>query len=163
MYSNYLSDSTVAGAALIGAAGGVLVSAMLILSLVGIAVAVLLVIAEWKIFVKAGEKGWKSLIPFYNVYILFKLFWKTDMFWILLGVSLGSSILTGICANAGINAGVLTFAVGVFELVVAIILCNRISKSFGHSGGFTVGLIFLPNIFTLILAFNKDKYKKIKA
>ena len=26
------------------------------------------VIAEWRILVKAGEKGWKSLIPFYNLF-----------------------------------------------------------------------------------------------
>ena len=34
---------------------------------------VLLVIADWKIFSKAGEEGWKSLIPIYNMYILFKI------------------------------------------------------------------------------------------
>ncbi|MCD8169035.1 MAG: DUF5684 domain-containing protein, partial [Clostridiales bacterium] len=31
---------------------------------------------------KAGEAGWKSLIPFYNSYILYKLTWNTMMFWI---------------------------------------------------------------------------------
>lgn len=142
--------------------GGVIAGFLAMISLVGIAFCVLLIIAEWKIFTKAGEKGWKSLIPFYNLYIMFKLFWKTDMFWVVLGVSLGSSILAGICASADINAGILTFAAGVFNLIISIILMNRLSKSFGHGAGFTVGLIFLPNIFTLILGFNKDKYKKIK-
>jgi hypothetical protein len=27
----------------------------------------------WKIFEKAGEKGWKSIIPIYNIYIFFKI------------------------------------------------------------------------------------------
>ncbi len=30
---------------------------------------VLQVIAYWRIFTKAGEAGWKSLIPIYNTYV----------------------------------------------------------------------------------------------
>ena len=30
---------------------------------------VIAIIASWKIFTKAGEDGWKCLIPFYNQYI----------------------------------------------------------------------------------------------
>lgn len=30
-------------------------------------VAILLIVAQWKIFTKAGEKGWKSIIPIYNM------------------------------------------------------------------------------------------------
>lgn len=33
---------------------------------------VLLAIAYWKIFEKAGEPGWKALIPFYNTYSQYK-------------------------------------------------------------------------------------------
>ena len=29
--------------------------------------------AMWKIFTKAGEKGWKAIIPVYNMIILFKI------------------------------------------------------------------------------------------
>ena len=32
-------------------------------------------IALWKVFEKAGEAGWKSLIPFYNLYSTFKIAW----------------------------------------------------------------------------------------
>ena len=38
-----------------------------------IAFYVALVVAQWKIFVKAGEEGWKSIIPIYNVIILYKI------------------------------------------------------------------------------------------
>ena len=34
---------------------------------------VLQVVAMWKLFTKAGEKGWKSIIPIYNTVILFKI------------------------------------------------------------------------------------------
>ena len=32
---------------------------------------VVLCIALWKIFKKAGRPGWAALIPFYNMYVLF--------------------------------------------------------------------------------------------
>ena len=32
---------------------------------------IILVIANWKIFTKAGEAGWKSIIPIYNSYVVY--------------------------------------------------------------------------------------------
>lgn len=128
-----------------------------------IAFYVLLIIAWWKIFVKAGEKGWKSLIPFYNVYILFKIFWDTKTFWTFICIYLGCSIIASILTNFNIAVipGIINLGAAIYALVIDILLSIRESKSFGHGGGFAVGLIFLPNIFALILGFNKDKYKKI--
>lgn len=34
------------------------------------------VVAGWRIFEKAGERGWKSLIPVYNNYIRYRLAWR---------------------------------------------------------------------------------------
>ena len=36
-----------------------------------IAMIILTTVANWKIFIKAGQKGWKSIIPVYNLYILY--------------------------------------------------------------------------------------------
>ena len=36
---------------------------------------ILLVIARWMVFGKAGEPGWKSLIPIYNTYTSYKIAW----------------------------------------------------------------------------------------
>ena len=33
----------------------------------------LIVVANWKIFTKAGKPGWASIIPFYNLYVLFEI------------------------------------------------------------------------------------------
>ncbi|MBQ2659960.1 hypothetical protein IJF86_00840 [Candidatus Saccharibacteria bacterium] len=163
MYQNLGTSTAVAGAAL---AGGVLATMYLVCLLISLAVYVLIIIAEWKIFTKAGEKGWKSLIPFYNLYIVFKLFWETKWFWITIGVTFGASLLASCMASIDGAAGfvsLLTFGGSVFSIIVSIMLTHRMSKSFGHGAGFTCGLIFLPVIFTLILGFNKDKYKKVKA
>lgn len=50
------------------AALGVLFLPILLFSL---AIVVFLIVGEWKLFVKAGKQGWKSIIPFYNTYVLF--------------------------------------------------------------------------------------------
>lgn len=57
-----------------GFAGGVLAAASIVSVLVSIVSYVLIVIGWWKIFTKAGEAGWKSLIPFYNVIFIQWLF-----------------------------------------------------------------------------------------
>lgn len=118
--------------------------------------AVLVIIATWKIFTKAGEKGWKCLIPVYNLYILYKLTWRPLMFIpviLLLGFFGGSMnypdaiwlVLAG--CLAGIVGGVLY-----------IIGLNQLSKSFGKGKLFTVGLWLLAPIFYMILGFGKAEY-----
>lgn len=123
---------------------------------------VLLVIAWWKLFTKAGEKGWKSIIPFYNFYIQCKLTWAPKFFWITIVLCLANGVLQGI-AGSMTGAGstimnVIAAAVGIAILVFAIMADYRLSKAYGHGGGYTVGLIFLNFIFMLILGFGKSKY-----
>ena len=97
------------------------------------AIYVLLIVANWKIFTKAGEAGWKSLIPFYNLYVLCK-----------------------IVDGKGIKF--LLLLIPIVDIVYLIILDIRMAKAFGKGTGFAVGLIFLPNIFTLILGFGDAQY-----
>lgn len=42
-------------------------------SLIILAFYVLIIVAQWKIFTKAGQEGWKALIPIYNVVVLYKI------------------------------------------------------------------------------------------
>jgi hypothetical protein len=46
-----------------------------------IAYYVLLMVACWKVFEKAGEKGWKAIIPIYNEYITYKIAGIKNWFW----------------------------------------------------------------------------------
>ena len=59
-----------------------------------VVVAVILVASLWAILCKAGEKGWKAIIPVYNMYTEFKLFWKKSVFWIVLILVVAISGLT---------------------------------------------------------------------
>ena len=103
------------------------------------------IVAMWKIFEKAGEQGWKALIPFYNFYTLCKLL-KLN-FWIFLAAC--------ICI-------IIPFVniVAIFVIIYyAFASQYRLSKAFGHGFGFFLGLLFLSFIFQLILAFNSDTYQ----
>ena len=121
-----------------------------------LAVAVFTIVCQWRIFTKAGEPGWAALIPFYNVYILFKIAWNTQMFWIYLGVLLGSSFLGNIIS--GSIGTLITFAGSIAVLVLMIMLYVKLAKAFGYSGGFAVGLILLNTIFLAIMAFSSNTY-----
>ena len=101
--------------------------------IIGLVVGILLIIAAWKILTKAGEKGWKAIIPFYNMYTLVK-----------------------IADGKGIKF--LLFLIPVVGFVYNILFCIRLAKAFGKGTGFAVGLIFLPNVFSLILGFGSAEY-----
>jgi hypothetical protein len=99
-----------------------------------IAVIVLAILPLWGIFVKAGEEGWKAVIPIYNYYVLLKVVGRPG-WWLLL------------------------YLVPIVNLVIYIIVMNDLSKSFGHGAGFTVGLVLLNWIFLMILAFGSSTYR----
>lgn len=130
-------------------------AAYLIISLIWY---IIMVIANWRIFTKAGEAGWKSIIPVLNTYVLFKIAWNVKMFWIMLGTLIAGSICTSIAGDQG---GALAIIAAVFSLascVIGIISVHKLSKSFGHGIGFTLGLLFLSPIFTLILGLGSSEY-----
>lgn len=116
---------------------------------------IVLVIADWKIFTKAGEAGWKSIIPIYNGYILYKISWKTSVFWITVVLALIGGILNGIGNPVTSVIGVI---LNIVVIVIGIMQSYKLSKAFGHAVGFTVGLVLLPPIFTLILGFGSSEY-----
>ena len=118
------------------------------------------IIAYWKMFTKAGEPGWKSIIPFYSQYIMYKLTWKTSWFWITLIVAVVYGVFTSLNQNFPDNMlyTVLLLISAIIALVITIISYHKISKAYGHGAGYTVGMLFLWPIFVLILGYGKSKY-----
>ncbi|MFR9502895.1 MAG: DUF5684 domain-containing protein [Rikenellaceae bacterium] len=99
-----------------------------------IAIIVLLpIIALWVIFTKAGRPGWAAIIPIYNALVMLRVAGKPG-WWIFL------------------------FLIPIVNVIFLIMTLNGISKNFGKGVGFTVGLLFLPFIFFLILAFGPAQY-----
>lgn len=115
-------------------------------------------IANWKIFSKAGEPGWKSLIPFYNVYTEYKLMWKPQLAWTYIGLGVLADIFL---ENTGTSA--LMFLGGLICTIAYLVIDfkekQHVSKAFGHGFGFGVGLFFLQPIFSMILGFGSDQYQ----
>ena len=75
------------------AVGGVIGTMAAFIAIFSIAFFILMIIANWKIFKKAGEPGWKSIIPIYNVYIMFKIVNMKSWFWWLIVINLCASIM----------------------------------------------------------------------
>ena len=138
---------------------------------------VLSLVFLWKIFEKAGEKGWEALIPVYNIfnikklieiiyntYILFKIAWKEKYFWILclfVFTMFFGALLMGINPSNLVLGGfgdIIIIGSCVGMLVIYFSLLSKICNSFNKGGLFMVGLIFLNIIFLGILAFDKSKY-----
>ena len=97
------------------------------------ALCIVMVVAWWKIFTKAGKPGWASLIPFYNTIVLLEIAGK-PWWWLLL---------------------MFIPFVGIYFLIVMWI---EICKSFGKGTGFMVGIFLLHPIFLCILAFGSARY-----
>ncbi|MFM2131269.1 MAG: hypothetical protein RL646_472 [Verrucomicrobiota bacterium] len=101
---------------------------------------ILMLVAGWKIFAKAGQPGWAVLIPIYNTIVFLRVV-GLAWYWIFFPLVVLIPIL------------------GMFAyLAWAIWLNHRLSVRFGQGVGFTIGLVLLPPIFWLILAFGSSKY-----
>ena len=155
------------------AAAGILIGGI---SVFAIIFYVLLIIAGWRILKKAGEAGWKILIPIYGIYMLYKIVDMKGWFWLNFVISIVTSVLSAIASDdlTAYNNNTITlgqspllitatiFAVLslIIMIITDIVYAHRTSKAFGHGIGFTIGLIFLPNIFWFIIAFGRSKYSK---
>lgn len=134
--------------------------------IVNLVIIVLMIIAMWRIFTKAGEKGWKCLIPIYNVYVECRIAGRKSYFWKLILLAVLSSVLAA-AAAALVSVPLVSLLLAVGVIVVAVImfvmvikLYHSFSIRFGHGWGYTIGLLLLPTLFTLILAFGKSTYRK---
>jgi hypothetical protein len=122
LYSDYGNSS--AG----GAAFGI---SMLIFLVLILALVVLMVASNWKLFEKAGKPGWAAIVPIYNTITMLEIAGK-PIYWI------GLMMIPYI----GIIWGIWTL--------------NVFVKSFGKSSGYALGVIFLPFIFLPMMAFDKN-------
>lgn len=128
-------------------------------------VGLLMLIATWRIFKKAGTGGWKALIPVYNSYSLIKISWKTRYFWILLALSIVSVTLGEVMLyfpDYELYFLVANLVCAIAALIISVKAEIKLAKAFGKGVGFAVGMIFLPFIFYPILGFGKAKFRRRK-
>ena len=137
----------------------------------GTILAILLIAAGWKILNKAGDKGWKILIPIYGSYCLYKVADSEGIFLGTIAVSVATSVITSIITSSQRNTYAYSFSrpnqtgvmiVTVIGAIIMLILqikyVSRMAKAFGKSTGFAVGLFFLNAIFMMILGFGSAQH-----
>ena len=133
--------------ALFGGMAAGLIVFVVIIGLLALAIVVFMIIAECKLFTKAGEKWWKALIPAYNSWVQTKI---VGLGWWWFPIYIGIATLMDV-PNISAVAG----------LCVILISFNynyNLAKKFGKSNGFAVLNTFLPIIGLPILAFGSAKY-----
>ncbi len=94
----------------------------------------LIIAGMWMIFTKAGQKGWKCLIPIYNLYVELLII-KKPGWWLVL------------------------FFIPFVNIVMVVILALNLAKVFGRSAifGFVMLFLFAP-VGYLMLGLGKSKY-----
>ncbi|MBQ4074799.1 MAG: hypothetical protein IJD39_06325 [Clostridia bacterium] len=126
---------------------------MFFMILIVLPVLILTLCAQGRLLSKAGENGAKILIPFYGSYLLYKACDATGMFVANICLSVVSFLLG--MAGAG---EVISLLIMVGSLLINIFFSLSMARAYGRSGGFAVGLIFLPLIFQCILAFGDSEH-----
>ena len=109
--------------------GGILGTMLLLIG----AVYLVLFVATWKIYTKAGRPGWAALIPIYSTVVFCQICGRSG--WLTLALMI-----------PGVN------------VIVSIMLTVDLARVFGRGTGFMLGLIFLSPIFFPILAFGSSRY-----
>lgn len=101
---------------------------------VSLAITIVYLIALWRIFAKAGEAGWKALIPIYNYYIILKIVGRPGWWLVLL-------------------------LLPIVNIIVLLLVAVDLAKSFGKSDVFGVVAVWLFTIIGyMILGFGKANY-----
>jgi hypothetical protein len=96
-------------------------------------IGVVMIAALWKVFTKAGQPGWASIIPIYNLIILLNIIGK-PLWWIIL------------------------LMIPLVNIYAAFVIGIGLAKSFEKSTGFGIGLVLLSIIFYPILGFGSARY-----
>lgn len=103
-----------------------------------LAITLLVVASWWKLFTKAGEPGWASIVPIYNFVVWLRIAGKPG-WWVLL------------------------MFIPFVNFIVLILASIEFAKAFGKGTGFGLGLAFFGVIFYPILAFGSTSYSPLPA
>jgi len=122
---------------------GLIVMWILAISIVVLIVIGLALLANYKLFEKLNITPWYAFIPFYNTYLLCEAIFGNGLY------------MLGLFLNCIPGIGQIAF------ILYYVVFSIRLAKSFHKGTGFIFGLIFLPTVFRLILAFDDSWFAKL--
>jgi Family of unknown function (DUF5684) len=107
-------------------------------TIIGLIIYIIVVIALWKVFTKAGHAGWLAIIPIVNLFVLTKI--------------AGFSYWMG-----------LLYLIPIVNIILHIIVALRVGKAFAQGAVFSIFLLWLFSfIGYLILGFGSATYDKAR-
>ena len=109
----------------------------------GLGLLILNYVATWQLFAKAGEEGWKALIPFYNEYVISKLSNCVKLFW--------ADLILTIISFSGVMFVVITGFMAAFGSLVGMSTdINYIIYNILGASVFTMIPLIVLSIFIMI-------------
>lgn len=113
-------------------------------------ISVIIIVSNWKLFTKAGEEGWKSIVPLYNSFTMINIAFSGKKNWLMIAVI--ASALSGFMEE-GFVMTILSLAAAAINIYISYNFINRYAGS-----GMAVLSLFFPMIIYPIVAFS-DKYQ----
>lgn len=98
------------------------------------AVVLLVTVALWRLFEKAGRHGWEAVIPVYNLYVWCKLTYGSGWYCISL-------------------------IIPILNIISYMVLSIKTAYCYGKGFLFGGGILLLPPVFLLWLAFGDARYE----
>lgn len=117
-----------------GAGAAAFAGIMLIVNLFALVIGILMIVSWWKIFDKAGQPGWASIVPIYNAWVMVEMAGYEALYFFLMLIP-------------GVN------------IVIGIMVLNRLMERFGKGVGYTVGMLVVPYVLAPMLAFGDAEYR----
>lgn len=137
---------------------------LIVYLLIVLALAIVMIAAEWKLFTKAGRRGWACLIPIYNIYTQADFSWSHKMAVVLAWLSGASVVLSAIgsvAAEMGNPTLILTLSILILLVAVPLYILELITNyktlvCFDLDTIWCVLGAFFYGIAVLVVGFSKD-------
>ena len=121
----------------------------LFLILIAIAVVVVVIIGEWKMYKKAGKKGWECIIPFYSNWVYADIAGLNWWWFFILSAGVLAVSYTG-------NGGFLKYVFGYVGTFGTFVANYNIAKKLHKGNGFAVLMTLLPFIMIPVIGFSSS-------
>ena len=125
-----------------------LAGTMIAIGVIIVICAIIIIVAEVKMFKKGKQPGWAAIVPFYNQYVLCKMV-GVNPWWVLI------TVVASFIGEVPYVGTIILLAVSIYY---AILTGVSTARAFGKDDAFAVGLILLPVVFYPILGFGKAEY-----
>lgn len=118
-----------------------------------LAIIIVMIVAFWRVFKKAGYPGWAALIPFYNAWVYYEVCGMSGA-WVF--ANLGCALLANILPS---DMWFIILVAYCFNIALSLYSGFRLGRMFGKGTSFCVFSAIFTGIAALILAFDNSEWQ----